>query len=997
MMSAASAAERVEIFFNLPEGLGAYTGKQPVTFGVPFEKGALKKSDVLRVVDEQGNDQLGQFGVTATWGKDSDDVRWVLVDCYADIRNGRAQRAFLEFGPDVRNLLEVVDFLYPRRENPRLSAEQLVLVDGKGKRYLPKEVKTGDEGFGHVRTTFKQTGKYVAEDGRSIADFVTRYRVYRSHPFIRVYHTLIWQADASTPIGKLAFVPSAKMPGAEVAAGLDGRRVTGSPLSLKQTGWNTVTGSAKGKRVDGWLEMSDGKRALFAALRWPWQQYPVQLNAADGQLEIQMIGPEQPMSLKAEDVAVDYVIPEKKKWNLRIFQKGEKLWYMKHNGPDALPHVSPRGVAKTYELVIWAGQPEVPAEVKNVLAQHPVLAYADPAFAVKAALPSPASPADRERFPVIEPALERAFDWFTREHDFDGDFGTWNYGDVQWAWVGWGFTTYRYWMNHGKGWSILPWALWLRSGDRRYWEHGEANGRHCMDVDTCHVPEWEMAPDGKIRGGQYHYSAIHWGYGPQVSTFYIDSEYLPYHYYVTGYERAKDVMLMRAEALARDDRQRRIAYFKEDRQRRSRHLYVVVKDLAVLYEATWRDDLREYLEAYLDLMLDAQEKDGSFLGIKTNHYLDQPLNLAARALPKERRRILKALKCWREYQGDSIEARPGSSGAGPMSLWTTWNLAQARRDQPLHRMNAGIARGQAWCIGDENNVWRGFAPFPGHVAGPILRDWVIAMSGVPSDQSKPGEASPLYLNAHLPLKPGTKPTFREGRHVVLALKEKGRALKVDFHLFLHNMGRKVVHPVTIFGPDGSQALEGEFFSNVVHKDGPVASGGSFRIPSGKPAGAYLFVVRSPAPVRVQASSGKVVHYVPEGRRTVCSPHQGGQVWFMPTGAADVSIGFAVNLPRGRAVVLDPEGQLAAQSRITGTDERKLWMGVRQLPTPELCRLPADAIKPGLYSFLSGNHDYKDYLDLRGMKPWLAARKSEWFDPTAHPCPDVEVVLGASAE
>jgi hypothetical protein len=32
-------------------------------------------------------------------------------------------------------------------------------------------------------------------------------------------------------------------------------------------------------------------------------------------------------------------------------------------------------------------------------------------------------------------------------------------------------------MNHGKGWSIVPWVLWLRSGEREYSENGEALAR----------------------------------------------------------------------------------------------------------------------------------------------------------------------------------------------------------------------------------------------------------------------------------------------------------------------------------------------------------------------------------------------------------------------------------------------------------------------------------------------------------------------------------------
>jgi hypothetical protein len=99
----ALAAERVPIRFDIPAGLEAYSGVQPVTFGVPFERGLLKRGAGLRVVDAKGKPLPAQFEVTATWAPGSDDVRWLLVDLPARIRGGKAESVYLEFGPPPLN------------------------------------------------------------------------------------------------------------------------------------------------------------------------------------------------------------------------------------------------------------------------------------------------------------------------------------------------------------------------------------------------------------------------------------------------------------------------------------------------------------------------------------------------------------------------------------------------------------------------------------------------------------------------------------------------------------------------------------------------------------------------------------------------------------------------------------------------------------------------------------------------------------------------------
>jgi len=1019
----AGAAERVAVFFDVPGGLQGYSGIQPVTFGVPFERGVLQKSYGLRVVDSAGRALPAQFEVTATWAPDSDEMRWLLVDLLVELKNGRAPETFLEFGPDVpkpntdtRLEAQVNDgravvntgkraFTLCRKTG---ALGQFLLTDGDGKVY-----RAGGEGgqfemvlerSGPVRAVINMTGDYAAEDGTSIAEFVTRARFYPNCPFVRVYHTLIWLTDASVKIGSLSFRADTAIANGQATAGVDGERIGRDPsLSLRQPDWNVVQGSADGKHLDGWIQVANRDVSMFGALRWPWQQFPTGMAASQGRIEIRLVGPDEPMSLKAEDVAVQYVRSQMETWNLRVFDDKD-LWSMAYNGPDARPHVSPRGVAKTYEMLLWYDDADsaVTPEVKNVLAQHPVLGYADPAFSTRANLPSPISPKDPERCPVMEGALDRVFDWTTRECAFDGDFGTWNYGDVQWAWVGrGGYTTYRYWMNHGKGWSILPWALWLRSGDRKYWENGEINSRHVMDVDTCHVPEWKIAADGKIRGGQYHYSALHWGYGPQVSTFYVDSEYLPYCYYMTGYERTRDVMLERAEALARDDWKARVTRFQEDPQSRSRHLYVVVKDLAALYEATWDERLLAYLREYIELTLDAQLENGKFLNITSNHYLDQPLLIAARALPDQRDRILGALQKWHEFAGDPLHARTGSSGRGPMSLWTVYALAERGGNPHYVEVATQVARARAWCVVEDSGDWRGMVRFHAHLAGPTLRDWPVAMAMLAESKPKesPPQLAPLrFFNARLPVAPVDEKAGCRGRHVALVLDKEDRPVRVDLHFMMHNQGTRKPVRVRVFAPGGDSVSDSIRFVEASRTDSKAVQGFAIDIPADGQKGVYALEIWSKQgalPTRVDSSAGKVVHYMPPGRRGMSSPVWGGQAWFEPEGDQEVVIGDPHGFPAARTVAFDPAGNIVGSSRITETVQTKTWLGLRQLPKGEPCRFRPKPDKKGLYSFVCASFDWHALHDLRGMKPFIAASKEEWFDPTQYPCTDLSRFLKTS--
>jgi len=993
LAAAVAASERVEILFNVPPGLEDFTGAQPVTFGVPFGKGALLDTHGLGVVDEAGAPLPAQFKITAVWAPGSHDVRWLLVDTVADLRQGKARRAFLLFGPDVARTARELMAMRPLAD-PVFSASQFALSVAPGGACQAADVKTEIEMRGAVRSTVKSTGRYVTADGKWIADFVTRYRVYAGQPFMRVYHTLVWQTDASVRIGGLWFTPDGNVsPGdaGAVTAGVDGKAVALKNATVSQGEWNVVSGAAQGAKLDGWAEAESGGGRVFAALRWPWQQFPTAFRGQEGRVAVGLLAPQEPMSLAPLDVAVTTVKADVNSWNLRTFD-GAKLWNMTHNGPDALPHVSPRGVARTWEVVVWRDSAAAPApERKNLLAQQPVLAFADPAFAVKAALPSPASPRDTKTFPAVEAALERAFDWFTLQRATDGDYGVWNWGDIQWCWTrAQGYSIYRYWMNNGKGWSATPWALWLRSGDRRYWDHGEANSRHVMDIDTCHAPEWTYAPDGKIRGGQYHYSPIHWGYGPEVSTFFIDSEYLPTCYYMTGYERAWDVTLLRAEALARDCWQERVQRFTDHKDEISRHLYVVIKDLAALYEATWDERLLPYLRAYVELTLGAQTPDGGFPGVKTPHYLDQPLHLALRVLGDER--ISQALRRWHDHMGDAETPGPLFNIEGPWSLWTPVTAWRATRDARYLRAAAEAMFAQAGSVDEGDSEWRGMNPVPAHEAGPLLRDWPTVMAALremPPDQ-RPAEPAPmLYFQNTLPIAPEAEKQGWKDRHVVLVLDEKDDPFSVSFYWIAHNFSSMRDVRVRVLAPDGA-VVSDTTLGVGASKDGSTGPRVVEVAADGR-KGVYAFEVFTSlrrSAIHARATTGKRVHFAPGKTLIMHSPAYAGRAWFQPLPGAEVVFNYPRISAEQRIAVYDGQGRLAAASRFTGTT----WIPFKniRLPQPEgePCRFTPASQE--LHALVMGvRKPSAAEMSFAGVRPYLCGLRSEWFDPERFPCPDLK--------
>jgi hypothetical protein len=67
---------------------GLHYGHCPITFGIPFADGALRVGAAVRLVDGNGSPMPAQTQCLATWHRDLEYVKWLLVDAQVDLCEG---------------------------------------------------------------------------------------------------------------------------------------------------------------------------------------------------------------------------------------------------------------------------------------------------------------------------------------------------------------------------------------------------------------------------------------------------------------------------------------------------------------------------------------------------------------------------------------------------------------------------------------------------------------------------------------------------------------------------------------------------------------------------------------------------------------------------------------------------------------------------------------------------------------------------------------------
>jgi hypothetical protein len=171
----------------------------------------------------------------------------------------------------------------------------------------------------------------------------------------------------------------------------------------------------------------------------------------------------------------------------------------------------PRGVAKTQQILLSVG----PGKNKTFSFEKKywhgallaVRGFVDPRQVAESRACGLFWPRDTRHFPEAERTFDEAFGWYDRHVDIFNCYGKFDYGDFRYLVTAtdyichdqdckWGklgeMPREGYW-NNNEGDCLRGLLLYyLRTGNPRAWDLGQAAARHLMDVDLCHQPPWGL-------------------------------------------------------------------------------------------------------------------------------------------------------------------------------------------------------------------------------------------------------------------------------------------------------------------------------------------------------------------------------------------------------------------------------------------------------------------------------------------------------------------------
>ncbi len=560
------------ITLSIREPLGLSRPNYPVTMGVPFPQGILKSTENLRL-EANGQAVPLQAKTTANWPDGS--IKWVLLDFQLDLQPGADNRCELYYGQQIApgpqpshpvsvsessgevtidtgpvqvTLAEGAPLPFTRLSlNGRVvatadSIDSSMQVDGKHYELIASEVCVV-ELSGPLRAVVRCEGTAVAEDGSESFHVTTRIYAYAGKSHLRVYLTLtntipedlVHLEDFTFAIrpklsgAATGFVVSSAARGhgkAYVDHLIEGRRelrvdvvempgaVSDYDERVMQASDEYVVIPGDGDQpqssrpgadwhtlVPGAGVLGDDDVTLTMACRHPWHNAPKQTTVTDESIELALYP----------------------KW------AGPLQWY--------------RGVAKTHELLIdlQAGAPDEDERLAFACAfeKRPAPQVATRNWMTESGAFGPLLRYKPEEYPWWEFVLRDAL----KKHIFNAEREQFmgrtmlDFGDY------WRNRRGGQWLNNemDKGFGLL--LQMVRTGYPVVMDAVEPIIHHMIDVDTIH----DAADPIWIGGQTYHFARHGAGMSPALCHEWLEGPL--FFYLLTGYERAREVALMRAEHL----------------------------------------------------------------------------------------------------------------------------------------------------------------------------------------------------------------------------------------------------------------------------------------------------------------------------------------------------------------------------------------------------------------------------------------------------------------
>jgi len=326
------------IRLNIEEPAGVDRLSWPITQGVPFPDKELRRDTPIRVVDSEGNALPTQSRCLATWNKDSEYVKWLLVDFQVDLKANESSNFFLEYGPEV----EPVEPSYPVtiKENK----ENIVISTGKLELKLYKEVadffggikvRTEDgwrdffqespgpflymkdhrgnwydswdkapeptiiiEESGPIRASVCIKGYHASKDSHRFCPYILRIHLFAGRSDLHIFHTFIFDQDPDkiqlSEIG-MKFPLRLGRP-LRVAFGGDkgshwaNRWDEAQFLQSSDEQYSVILNKkpfAEGTCTRGWANLTGEEGSATVILRDMWKEYPKGFKINGNDVDIQ--------------------------------------------------------------------------------------------------------------------------------------------------------------------------------------------------------------------------------------------------------------------------------------------------------------------------------------------------------------------------------------------------------------------------------------------------------------------------------------------------------------------------------------------------------------------------------------------------------------------------------------------------------------------------------------------------------------------------------------
>ncbi len=506
-----------------------------------------------------------------------------------------------------------------------ISSGSDLVIEHNGKQFrssLDKRSIITVEDNGPLKTTIKAEGWFVSKKKKKFCKFIVRLQAFEGQDFVKVFHTFVF---TGYPENKHHYLYKGKrLPknetieavyietnfnltdGLQYNFGADNESLRAHlkediHIYQKSSDQFTVRGLkndiTKGKRLDGWLDVTDGQKGIAVVMKSLWEQYPKGWQ----------------------------VLKDKKKLKTLIWPSSAGELDLKTTGAaageDAVARGSAFGLAKTHELALYFHNGPLNKEVGwNVvqLLKQPLLLSASPQWVSDTVAIGKIAPAN-QRTLLMEKSIEALFAWTTRHINDNKWYGMINFGDTlslhrhgSWNPDGrWG------WMNNeamGVHSGLL--MQYLRSGKNAYFILGENNARHIMDVDTVHYNT--VANDKRLKnvisddysqpGSMHRHNADHWG-GRNEETSHTNLHGILLYYYMTGYERAFDVAKEIGEFFLKE----RITYFKHPDIAPQRNISNLLWGVTEMYEATQDIRYKKTADKWADVLYKGQMHNGTWL------------------------------------------------------------------------------------------------------------------------------------------------------------------------------------------------------------------------------------------------------------------------------------------------------------------------------------------------------------------------------------------------